>query len=126
MEDKYIQDKQDRLAVGYVAQAELDKARAIEKAEGLRAGNEALDLINEEHNLKIAEAKAKEEQDEKDRLVKFHNQKQVLEDELAMQKSETDLEKAVLAEELRFEKDQEQLQKDLDALYLQKPKKPVG
>ncbi len=123
LEDKYIQDKQDRLAVGYVAQAELDKARAIEKAEGLMAGNEAMDLINAEHDIKIQEAKDKQEQDELQRLTKFHDQKQVLEDELAMQKAETDLEKAVLAEELRFEKDQEKLQKDLEALLLTEAEK---
>jgi hypothetical protein len=123
LDDKYIKEKQDRLAVGYVAQAELEKARAIEQAEGIMATNATLDLIKEEHDLKIQEAKDKEELDELTRLDKFHNQKQALEDELALNKAETDLEKEILAQELKYDKDQERLQRDLEALLLTETEK---
>ncbi len=123
LEEKYRKEKEDREAVGYVAQAELEKTRALEKANSLLATNEQLDLINEEHKVKIQEAKDLEEEEELKRFTAYNERKQQLEDEIALNKKETDEEKELLAEEQKYERDLEKFQQDLENLQLREEEK---
>ena len=123
LEKQYLQEKQNREAVSFTAQAELEKRRALEKAEALRAENDLLDQIKAEHDIKIAEARAKDEEVELQRIQDFEKRKRELENEIALSKAASEQEKELLKQEQDNEKAQLQLEQELERLQLNEAQK---
>ena len=114
LEEQYRLDRENRQVDSLVKQAELDKQRALQKAKALGAEQELLDQIAAEHDVKIKEARAIEEEQELERLRNFEARKRELENELALERAATDEERDVLKAEQDFEKQQEKLESDLE------------
>jgi hypothetical protein len=110
LEAEYIKKKEDRLATSAVKEAQLEKDRAVKKAEDLKASQQLMDQIKAEHDVKIAEAKLVEEEEELLRLTEFETRKKELMDELELLEAETDEEKKIIQEEQRMEEDMRKLE----------------
>ena len=123
LEDQYLKEKEDRLAVSNEAQAKLNQKRALKEAEDLRAGQELLDKITEEHRVKINEAKAKDREEDLAKIQEFEDRKRELENEIALSKAETDQERELLAQQQKNEADQLKLEQDLERLELNEEQK---
>ncbi|WP_416440510.1 hypothetical protein ACH3O9_11425 [Leeuwenhoekiella sp. A16] len=123
LEDQYLKEKEDRLAVSNEAQAKLNQKRALKEAEDLKAGQELLDQIRAEHKIKIDEAKDKDEEIELQRIKDFEDRKRELENEIALSKAETDQEKEMLQLEQKNEAEQLKLEQDLERLQLNEEQK---
>jgi len=104
LEEQYNKERIQRLAVSNEAKAQLAHDDAINAATALGAKKGLLDTIEAEHDIKIKEAKLKDEEIELQRVADFEARKTVLLNEIALSKEETDLEKELLKAEQDAEK----------------------
>ena len=130
LEAEYIKKREERLADSAVKEAELEQERALKKAEALGAEQALLDQIRAEHQIKIDEAKAEEEQKELERMRAFDEKKRELEDELRLARAESEADRQKVQEEIDLEKEQaaydkkmEEFQKELEFLQLTEDEK---
>ena len=86
-----------------IKRLELEKDAALKEAESLGASKELLRQIEKEHDERINEEKL-------ERLKAFEERKRELENELELEKAETDQEKEELQEEQRLEKEEAALE----------------
>ncbi|TQI71825.1 hypothetical protein JM79_2774 [Gramella sp. Hel_I_59] len=125
LEEEYLKKAEDRLADSDVKKAELEQKRAVEKAQALGASLELQETIRKEHQVKVDEAKAAEEEAELQRRRDFEAKKLELENELELARAETEAEKeeikreqAIEKEEAAYQKKLEEFQKEIEFLNL--------
>ena len=114
LEAEYAKKAEDRLADSEVKKAELEQQRAIEKAQALGASLELQETIRKEHQVKIDEAKAAEQEQELQKLREFDAQKRELENELRLAEAESEAERAEIQKEIDLEKEEERYEKALE------------
>lgn len=104
-----------------IAKQEAEALKKKQEAEALDAKNKKQKIIDDAAAKKIADEKAaiikdekriKDEDKEKKRIVSFNKEKQDIENEIAILKAETDLEKAILKEEQAYAKHLTDLEND--------------
>lgn len=130
LEAEYVKKAEDRQADTAVKKAKLDMQRALDKAKALGASQELMDKIREEHQVKVDEAQAEQDQKELDRMRAFDEKKRELENELELSRAKSDEEKNKIREEQELEKEQiaydkklEDFQKEIEFLNLTEDEK---
>lgn len=123
LEEKYITEKENRLANSNEKRAKLERDRALAEANAIRAGNDLIDQIKAEHDIKIAEARAKDEEVELQRILDFEKRKRELENQIALENAASEEEREILKQQQENEKAQLQLEQDLERLQLNEGQK---
>lgn len=123
LEEQYRIERENRHADSLVKQAELEKQRALQKAAAKGAEQELLDQIAAEHDVKIEEARAVEEEQELEKMRAFETRKRELENQFALERAATDEEREILKAEQDLEKEQEKLERDLEQMKITQEQK---
>lgn len=114
LEEEYNKKAVERLADTNLKKAQLDRDRAVAKAEALGASEELMAKIRAAHQVKIDEEKAAEEEKELERLRGFEARKRELENELDLARAETKEEKDAIKHQQALEKEQEAYEKRIE------------
>jgi len=118
LEEKFYQERENRLAESNEARALLEKERQIQEAKSLGAGQDLINKINEENQIKIDAARTQDEEIELERIAEFEAKKKALKDEIALKNAESDKEKDLLAAEQKFEEEEAKLEAEMERLEL--------
>ncbi len=125
LDAEYARKEVDRLADTNLKKAQLDMERAVQKAEALGASEELLSKIRAEHQIKIDEEKALEEEAALQRMRDFEAKKLELENELRLARAESDAEREEIQKEIDLEKAElahekklEQFEEEMELLNL--------
>ncbi|WP_336092467.1 hypothetical protein [Leeuwenhoekiella sp. CH_XMU1409-2] len=123
LEEKYITEKENRLANSNEKRAKLEMERALAEANALKANKEVLQLIEDEHKIKIDEARARDEEVELQGILDFENRKRELENQIALENAASEEEREILKQQQENEKAQLQLEQELERLQLNEAQK---